>query len=114
MPSLRAGTPYGTYVQDPAAFASPVKAFSFPQTATLRRALTVGRLGWISQPLVPSQCRPATPPAVEDGPQDLSCLAGQTHPANSDDGSIFTPGPIVEEMATRLIKWPLAPGGFAF
>src|SRR5262249_4973997 len=29
-------------------------------------------------------------------------------------GSILTPGPMVEEMAIRLINWPLAPCGLAF
>ena len=33
---------------------------------------------------------------------------------NSDAGSTFTPGPMVEEIATRLMKVPLAPAGFAF
>src|SRR6516225_4695849 len=33
---------------------------------------------------------------------------------NSDAGSTFTPGPMVEEMATRLMKVPLAPAGRAF
>ena len=33
---------------------------------------------------------------------------------NSDAGSTFTPGPIVEDTATRLMKVPLAPAGFAF
>ena len=32
----------------------------------------------------------------------------------SEAGSIFTPGPMVEEMAIRLMKCPFAPGGFAF
>src|SRR3984893_456665 len=29
-------------------------------------------------------------------------------------GSILTPGPMVEEIAIRLMKWPLAPCGLAF
>src|SRR5215831_9810235 len=33
---------------------------------------------------------------------------------NSDAGSTFTPGPMVEEIATRLMKVPLAPAGRAF
>src|SRR6516165_8487518 len=33
---------------------------------------------------------------------------------NRLDGSTLTPGPIVEEMATLLMKCPLAPGGLAF
>ena len=33
---------------------------------------------------------------------------------NSDVGSTLTPGPMVEEMATRLMKVPLAPAGLAF
>src|SRR5215831_410464 len=37
-----------------------------------------------------------------------------SHCPNSDAGSTFTPGPMVEEMATRLMKVPLAPAGRAF
>src|SRR6185295_10711436 len=33
---------------------------------------------------------------------------------NRDAGSTFTPGPMVEEIATRLMKVPLAPAGLAF
>ena len=33
---------------------------------------------------------------------------------NSDEGSTFTPGPMVEDTATRSMKEPLAPVGFDF
>ena len=42
------------------------------------------------------------------------CQAFSACAPNSEPGSIFTPGPMVEDTATRLMKVPLAPGGFAF
>src|SRR5262249_59011181 len=42
------------------------------------------------------------------GDRQLCCCA------NSEAGSTFTPGPMVEDTATRLMKVPLAPAGFAF
>ena len=75
---------------------------------------------WVFAGFLPSKLRfwgsPAREKGTLAGPQGTCRQAHTPWPnqPNRLDGSTLTPGPIVEEMATLLMKCPLAPGGLAF
>src|SRR5262245_3763184 len=105
-----AGTPKGLELRD----------LCFPKDAQKRADKLGRRAPWALSRTNRSCCQEETcrtgpffPPGFQAG-SDFSQGTYQLRHANKVDGSIFTPGPMVDEMATRLMKWPFAPGGFAF
>src|ERR1700745_450524 len=64
----------------------------------------------------PARCRRAAPRSSATSGSMRDDVAARADRVdydcpNSDAGSTFTPGPMVEEIATRLMKLPLAPAG---
>src|SRR5262249_30235344 len=105
-----AGTPKG----------SELRNLCFPKDAQKRAGKLGRRAPWAlsrtNRPCCQEEtCRAGAifPTRFQAGSDFLKGTRRLRH-ANRVEGSTFTPGPMVDEMATRLMKWPLAPGGFAF